>query len=150
MPVINVFLHFVWGTKNRTPFLATPEIRQSVWQHMVENGKIKSIFILGVSGHKDHCHCIVSLSADQAISKIAQLIKGEASFWINKSGLISPYFPKAKFDWQEDYFVESISPHLLYSVRNYLAIQEEHHIKYSFQEEYEKFLKANNEWNLPK
>jgi REP element-mobilizing transposase RayT len=149
MPVINILLHYVWGTKNRTPFLITPEIRKLVWRHMADNAKIKGIYLIDVSGHKDHCHCIISLSKDQTVTKIAQLIKGECSYWINKSGLISEYFPKEKFDWQEDYFVESISPHLLHSVRNYLDIQEEHHKRYSFQEECEKFLKANNEWNLP-
>jgi putative transposase len=149
MPVVNVLLHFVWATKNRTPYLATPEIRQKVWQHLSDNAKIKGIHLIAVSGHSDHCHCIVSLGKDQTISKIAQLLKGECSFWINKSGLISDFFPKEKFDWQEDYFAESVSPHLLHATKNYLLIQEEHHKKNSFQDEIEKFFKEYNAGNLP-
>jgi len=149
MSVINVFLHFVWATKNRTPFLITPEIRKSVWQHIETNAKTKDIYVLETSGHKDHCHCIVSLSKDMNISKIAQLLKGECSYWINKSGLITEHFREEKFDWQEDYFVESISPHLLQSVRNYLYIQEEHLKTHSFEEEYQNFFKEFKEGNLP-
>lgn len=147
--MINVFLHFVWATKNRTPYLITPEIRKLVWQHIEINAKAKGIYILAINGHKDHCHCIVSLNKEQTISKIVQLLKGECSFWINKSNLITEYFPTEKFDWQDDYFVESVSPHLLHSVRNYLSIQEEHHKKFGFEDEYEKFLKESNERNLP-
>jgi putative transposase len=43
MPHIKVYLHFVWSTKNREPFLKTLEIREKVWQHIKENSKTKDI-----------------------------------------------------------------------------------------------------------
>ena len=149
MPVLIIFLHFVWSTKNRTPFLPTPEIRQKVWQHTKDNAKLKGIHLLEISGFKDHCHCIISLGKDQTVSKIAQLLKGECSYWINKTGIINDFFSKEKFDWQDDYYVESVSPHHLHAMRNYLLIQEEHHKTTSFEEEYERFFKEYNEGNLP-
>ena len=140
MSIIKVYLHFVWSTKNRTPFLTTLETRKKVWKHLEDNARSKGIYTLGIGGHKDHCHCLISLGHDQSISKIAHFLKGECSFWINKTGLIQEDFPKEKFDWQDEYHVESVSPHLLQSVLNYISIQEEHHQKFSFQQEIEKFL----------
>jgi len=144
MPIIKVYLHYVWSTKNRIPFLTTKEIRLQLWQHLEDNAKIKGIYTLGMGGHKDHCHCLVSMCHDQTISKIAQLLKGESSFWINKTGLILNDFPQEKFDWQDEYFAESVSPHLVPSVQNYILIQEEHHHQYTLQEEIEKLIADHN------
>ena len=40
-----------------------------------------------VNGYSDHCHCLISLSSNQNIENIVQLIKGESSYWINKNCL---------------------------------------------------------------
>jgi REP element-mobilizing transposase RayT len=103
MPFVKVYIHFVWSTKNRTPFLSTPELRKTMWQHIKENSIKKNIFIDCVNGHADHCHCLVSLSIDQDIKTVMQLIKGESSNWMNKQNLI-----KHKFEWQDEYFAVSV------------------------------------------
>ena len=84
MPFLEVYIHLVWSTKNRAPLLETKEIRQKVWQHMRENAEEKGIFIDFINGYSDHCHCLISLGVDQNIQRVVQLIKGEASHWINK------------------------------------------------------------------
>src|SRR6478609_8819436 len=104
MPLIKVYIHFVWGTKNRKPYLNTKELRLQVWNHIRENAKQKGIFVDFINGYSDHCHCLVSLGTDQTIQKVMQLIKGESSFWINKSDLC-----KTKFGWQDEYFAVSVS-----------------------------------------
>ena len=63
-----------------------------------------------------------------------QLIKGEASFWINKNKLIQG------FEWADEYFAVSVSESQLYKVREYIANQEEHHRKKTWQEEYDEFM----------
>jgi putative transposase len=65
MSFIKVYIHFVWSTKNRIPFLATKELRQKVWKHIKENAKEKGIHIDFVNGYSDHCHCLVSLGQNQ-------------------------------------------------------------------------------------
>jgi REP element-mobilizing transposase RayT len=78
----------------------------------------------------------VSLGADQTIEKIAQLIKGESSFWFNnKSGLNAP-----KLEWQDEYFAVSVSESILESVRSYIDNQVSHHQKKTFMEEYNEFI----------
>jgi REP element-mobilizing transposase RayT len=135
MPYIKTYIHFVWSTKNRFPFLDSKEVRQKVWHHIKENAKEKGIFIDFVNGYTDHCHCLVSLGADQTIQKTMQLIKGESSFWINKNKLCLD-----KFEWQDEYFAVSVSESMIDKVRNYIRNQEEHHRKQSFQEEYDEFM----------
>ncbi|SFO57128.1 REP element-mobilizing transposase RayT [Algoriphagus ornithinivorans] len=135
MPYIKVYIHFVFTTKNRFPFLNNLETRLAVWDHIRQNCKKKGIFIDRVSGHKDHCHCLISLGIDQTIQKVMQLIKGESSFWINKNNLI-----KERFEWQDEYFAVSVSESIVEKVRNYISNQEIHHAKKSFKDEYDEFL----------
>ena len=84
MPWVKIWIHFVWSTKNREPFL-NDEIRQKVFQHIRENAREKGIHIDFINGYVQHVHCLISLGTDQTIEKIMQLIKGESSFWINKN-----------------------------------------------------------------
>lgn len=134
MSHIRVWLHFVWSTKNREPLL-TEDIRKKVLSHIKENASNKSIFVDFINGWVDHIHCLVSLGPDQTIEKIAQLLKGESSFWINRNRLCP-----GKFRWQDDYFVVSVSESLVESVRNYIRNQEVHHRTRTFDDEYEDFL----------
>ena len=135
MAHVKVYIHFVWSTKNREPFLKTKELRKKVWQHIRENAKEKEIFIDFINGYAEHCHCLISLGIDQTIAKIMQLVKGESAYWINKNQLTEP-----KFEWQDEYFAVSISESMLDKVRDYIKNQEEHHHRKSYQEEYDEFI----------
>jgi REP element-mobilizing transposase RayT len=134
MPLVKVWIHFVWSTKNRQPLLSD-EIRPKVFQHIRQNAAEKGIFIDFIGGYVDHLHCLVSLRTDQTIEKIIQLIKGESSFWINKNKLC-----KEKFEWQDEYFAVSVSESVIDNVREYIKKQEEHHRKQTFKDEFESFL----------
>lgn len=135
MPYIKLYIHFVWSTKNRYPFLNTPDLRRKVWNHIQENASEKGVFIDFIGGYSDHCHCLVSLGTDQTIQNVMQLIKGESSFWINKQQLC-----EAQFGWQNDYFAVSVSESMLEKTREYIKNQEVHHKNKSFDEEYKDFV----------
>jgi putative transposase len=135
MPFIKVYIHFVWSTKNRFPFLNSLELREKMWKHIKENGKEKGIFIDFVNGYNDHCHCLVSMKSDQTIQKVIQMIKGESAFWFNNQRLILE-----KFEWQDEYFAVSVSESMIENVRNYIRNQETHHSKKSFDDEYNKMI----------
>lgn len=134
MPFVKVWIHFVWSTKNREPFLSD-NIRQRVFQHIRENAREKEIHLDFIGGYVDHVHCLISLGTDQTIEKIMQLIKGESSFWINKNNLC-----QGKFEWQNEYFAVSVSESVVDKVRDYIGRQEEHHRKKSFDDEFDEFL----------
>ena len=135
MAFVNIMIHAVWGTKKRYPFLKK-EIRPAIFEHIRQNAKTKQIFIDSINGVEDHIHLLLGLNADMTIAKAIQLIKGEASFWINKQKLTP-----SSFEWADEYYAVSVSESQLSKVRNYISIQEEHHRKKSFQEECDAFLK---------
>ncbi len=143
MPFIKVYIHFVWSTKNRIPFLNTRKLRTKVWIHIKQNAKEKGIFIDFVNGYSDHCHCLVSLKHNQSIQEIMHLIKGESSFWINENNLLknnSKGLSDTNFEWQDDYFAVSVSESNISRVRNYIRNQEKHHAKKPFQNEYDELI----------
>jgi len=135
MPFVKVWVHFVWSTKNREPFL-TDEIRADVFGHIRENARTKQIHLDFINGYTDHVHCLISLGTDQTLEKLMQLIKGESSFWINKNRLC-----KTKFEWQDEYFAVGVCESTLENARKYIANQESHHRTKSFDDEFEDFLK---------
>ena len=128
-------IHLVWSTKNRTPFLKN-EIRPAILDHIRSNAIDKGIFIDFMNCQVDHVHCLLCLGLDQNISKIASLIKGESSHWINQEKLVI-----GKFAWQDEYFAVSVSESNISRVQQYIRNQELHHKKKSFQEEYDEFLR---------
>ena len=135
MPLLKIWIHLVWATKNRAPVL-TKNIREIIFKHIKENGKKKNIHVDFVNGHCDHVHCLVSLNAEQTIAKVVQLLKGESSYWANKNNLC-----KDKLVWQDEYFAVSVSESGVDRVREYIKNQEEHHRNKTFGEEYDEFIK---------
>jgi REP element-mobilizing transposase RayT len=136
MPYVRVWIHFVWSVKNRQPILKD-EFRELLFEHIRQNARIKDIYLDRVNGYYEHVHCLISLGSDQTIEKVAQLIKGESSFWLNnKSG-----FKTSKLEWQDEYFAVSVSESMLDTVRAYIDNQAIHHQKKTFAEEYEEFMK---------
>ena len=134
MSYVQNWLHCVWGTKDKVPFLRK-EIKHEIIEHIKTNAKAKDIYISVINGNLEHMHCLISLGADQTLAKVMQLIKGESSFWINKNKLT-----KHKFEWAVEYFGISISNSQTPKIREYIRNQEEHHKKMTWEEEYEKFL----------
>lgn len=137
MSWVRVWIHLVFSTKNREPFLVD-DIRQKVFAHIHENAKLKELKLAIVNGYTDHAHCLLALNKDMTIAKAAQLIKGESAFWINKQDLT-----KQKFMWQDDYWAVGISERDFQRVFDYIKNQQEHHRNLTFANEYEIMLK---EW----
>lgn len=139
MSFIKIYIHLVFSTKSRMPFLNTFDLRIKMWKHIKENASQKGIYLDMVNGYSDHCHCLISLGSGQNIEKVVQLLKGESSFWINKNQLTQD-----KFSWQDEYFAVSVSESKVDAVREYIKNQEKHHQKRSFADEYQEFLEKNN------
>lgn len=134
MPYVKIWLHCVWNTKCKKPFL-TKEVREKLFSHIKEYSISKNIYIDSINGFEEHVHCLISLGTEQSISKVINLLKGESSHWINSNDLVN-----GKFAWQDDYFVISVSESILNKVRYYIINQEEHHKRRSFNEELEEIM----------
>jgi putative transposase len=135
MSYLRIWIHYAWSTKDRFPLL-TKETREQLIKHMKLNAKEKDIWVDTCNGYTDHWHCLVSLSKEQSIAKVAQLLKGESAHWINKNSL-----SKGKFMWQDDYFAVSVGHSQVDAVRKYIRNQEAHHKKKTFAQEVDEFMK---------
>lgn len=135
MSHVKIWVHLVFSTKNRIPYL-TKNVRFELRQHIMDNCKKNNIFLQAINGFEDHLHCLISIGKDQTISKIAHIIKGESSFWLNKSKMLNDFF-----SWQDDYFAISVSESQLSKVMNYIHNQEAHHSTKSFAQELDAFMK---------
>jgi REP element-mobilizing transposase RayT len=134
MSYLRIWLHCVWTTKDRIPFLRE-EIREAVISHIRENSKLKGIYIDHINGYHEHLHAIISLGGTQNTSDVMQKIKGESSYWINKNKLT-----RLKFEWQDDFYAVSFGMPQLDNLREYIRNQVQHHQKVSFQEELDKII----------
>ena len=137
MSFVKILVHVVWGTKYREPTLVKQK-REVFFEHIRENAKEKKIHIVSLGGYTDHVHCLISMTKDESIAKIVQLLKGESSNWANKRNL----FP-TKLIWAEDYFAASISAGATTKVKAYIENQDRHHSKMTSGEEYNRFKLAH-------
>ena len=134
----NVLLHVVFSTKNRIPFLNTPELRGIMTGYMV--GTLQNIncpsLIVGVV--EDHVHILCNLSRTITISKLIEELKTGSSARIKAEGS-----RVQEFYWQNGYGAFFVSQSNVEVVKTYIANQEEHHRKLTFQEEYRRFLERH-------
>ena len=135
MSWIRIWVHLVFSTKDREPFLHNNQVRYKVFEHIKLNAEKKNIWLDCINGYHEHAHCLISLGKDQSISQLAQLIKGESSYWINQNNLTV-----GKFSWQDDYWAVSISESHVPSVRDYIHAQENHHKTKNFLTETNDFM----------
>jgi len=125
MPYVNVWIHLNWTTKYRLPVL-NKKIRYQICGHIRGNARLKGIFLDHINFVDDHVHVLVSMKADQSISSIVHMLKGESSHWINQRKLFN-----FRFEWQEEYYAISLHKSALPQIRRYIRNQEEHHLRKS-------------------
>ena len=123
MSYLRIWLHCVWTTNRRIPYLRD-EIKNKVILHILNNAKLKKIYIDHINGYHEHLHALISLVGNQTVSEIMQKIKGESSFWINRNKLT-----RLKFEWQDDFYSVSIGMPQLENLRSYIRNQDQHHQK---------------------
>jgi REP element-mobilizing transposase RayT len=134
MSYVKIWIHAVWAVKNRKPILGSEE-RKILFEHIHKNAFEKDILMELAGGHNNHIHCLFRLRNNQTIENVMQLIKGESSFWFNKSRL-----SQLKLNWQKEYFAVSVSESQVDSVKKYISNQEKHHKKKTWEEEYNEFI----------
>lgn len=129
-----VYLHIVFSTKNRRPFLENEALRNQCHAYLAGTYKARGSDSLVVGGVADHVHILCTLGRQESISVLVRELKRESSKAMKEKGLPSFY-------WQAGYGVFSISPSHVPAVKQYIKAQEAHHKKESFQSEFRRLLK---------
>lgn len=89
----------------------------------------------------DHTHTLIDLPTNLTIENVIHLFKGSSSHWINQHRLI-----KGRFAWGRGYGAFSVSHSDVGRVAKYIANQDGHHRKRTFEDEYQRFVR-NTVWN---
>ena len=131
----NLVIHVIFSTKGRRPFIS-PEIRHDL--HAYLGGIVRELggTALIIDGTADHVHMLMRIRPSQAVAEVMRVVKANSSRWVHYKG-------RAGFAWQTGYGSFSVSESNVPAVSGYIANQEEHHRKRSFQEEFVAFLKKN-------
>ena len=134
-----VYLHIVFSTKHREPLLKDPGLRQEAHAYLGGTCRNMDSPSLIVGGVEDHVHVLARLSRNHSIAELVRELKRESSKWLkDKDPDLSA------FHWQIGYGAFAISPGHVEALRAYIAAQEEHHRRETFQDEFRRLLKKYN------
>ena len=138
-----VYLHIVFSTKDRHPFLNDPDLRDELHKYLGGTANKLNCQVVRVGGVADHVHILCRLDRTITIADLVKELKRESSQWLKPKG------PElANFYWQKGYGAFSVSASNLEEVRAYIADQERHHQKLSFQDEFRFLLQKHGiEWD---
>ncbi len=137
-----IWVHLVWSTLNREPMLSpTAGVKAAGW--LREYAASKDIYLRNCFFNADHVHVLIDLPTSRSIEELMQLFKGASSHWINEQGLVN-----GKFGWGRGYGAFSVSESNVAEVVAYIAGQEEHHRRRSFDEELKLFVQRHGlQWH---
>jgi REP element-mobilizing transposase RayT len=129
--------HIIFSTKNRAPLISA-DLQPRLFAYMGGIAASEGNVLVAAGGIPDHVHLLVSLSREIAVAAAVRLLKANSSKWIHET------FPELQhFSWQAGYGAFAVSYSHLDRVKRYLANQEEHHRKQTFQEEFVAFLRRH-------
>ena len=137
-PIVKNYIHIIYSTKNRVPFL-NPVIQPELFRYLSVICKNYDCVPLKMGGYSDHVHILCLLSKKIPLIKLIEQLKSHSSKWIKTKDLYLK-----NFYWQLGYGAFSINPTEVEIAKNYIDSQNEHHKMISFQDEYRSFLKKYN------
>jgi REP element-mobilizing transposase RayT len=129
--LVQIYVHLVFSTKHRQPFLKDNNFRDRTHRYLAGIcGNLKCPAI-AVGGVEDHVHALCRLGKTTEIADLIRDLKRDSSKWVKVE---NPQL--AEFHWQEGYGAFSISPSHVEALTGYVARQEEHHRRETFQDEF--------------
>ncbi len=132
-----LFTHVVFSTARRAPLLGD-DIRSRV--HAYFGGIIRELggTAMAIGGTTDHLHVLLQLGSDANLADCLRIAKTNSSRWIHEK------WPNHRdFAWQRGYAAFTVSASNVDAVIRYIAGQEEHHRKVSFEKEFLTFLRKH-------
>jgi putative transposase len=131
-----ILVHAVFSTKDRRPSLREKKVRIEL--HNYIGGILNRLDCqpVIVGGVEDHIHLLCALSRTCQPSEMIKEAKRGSALWLK--GKSTEFHD---FAWQSGYGIFSIGFSQIDAVRNYIAGQEEHHHKISFQDEFRQLLR---------
>jgi REP element-mobilizing transposase RayT len=126
-----ILVHLTFSTKERRPFLQDAAVRDELFGYsatVLKNIESPALIINGIA---DHLHVLFALSRKLSLANVVEELKTSTSKWIKDKGQCL-----RGFYWQSGYGAFSVSESRVPVVKQYIANQEEHHRKRTFQDEF--------------
>jgi putative transposase len=140
------YLHLVFSTKERRPFLRDPEMRSRLHEYLGGISKELDCPPVRIGGVEDHVHLLCRFGRTISQADWAKELKRVSSIWLKEQNTNNATW--RTFQWQGGYATFSVSVSNLEKVTEYIAKQDEHHRKMNFQDELRTLLKKHKvEWN---
>ena len=130
----NLLVHAIWSTKNRQKFIYK-DVKNRLHGYLRTAIDDNGAKLLYINGMEDHVHLLLVVPLTLLIPDLLEKIKPASTKWVHKT------FPDLnEFAWQTGYGAFSVGKANLQQVINYIKNQEEHHKKFTFEEEFIKLL----------
>jgi putative transposase len=138
-----IYLHIVFSTKERHPFLVDDVIRTRTHEYLGGICNKLECPVVRAGGATDHVHVLCHLGRTMDPATLIKELKRVSSIWIKEG------FPSlGEFHWQKGYGAFSVSPSHVPDLIKYIENQMEHHKTESFQDEFRRLLrKYGLEWD---
>jgi putative transposase len=133
-----VYLHLVFSTKDRRPFLRDKTVRDALHAYLGGVSKTLDCPPLIVGGVEDHVHLLGRFARTITQAEWVKELKRISNGWLKEQGRAY-----ADFEWQGGYADFSVSQSNLEQVKQYIVSQEEHHRKTTFQDEVRTLLRKH-------
>ena len=117
-----LFVHFVWTTYERYPWIA-PSLEERLYASIRAEAIRCGAEVLAVGGMPDHVHLVLRKPPSISESTLMQRIKGVSSTFIRQQILTNG----EPFHWQEHYGVFSFHKRHVAQVVAYVNNQKQHH-----------------------
>jgi len=129
-----VIVHVIFTTKDRHPFIVS-DMRPRLHAYLATVARNAGCEAYRVGGMAEHIHLALRLSRTITIADLVETLKTSSSKWVKtqSQSLVG-------FSWQRGYGCFSVGPMHLEALIRYIERQEEHHKKWTFEEEYRRFL----------
>jgi REP element-mobilizing transposase RayT len=137
-----VYIHLVFSTKARRPFLRDENIRSSLHPYLGKISKQLGCAPIITGGVDDHVHLLARLGRTITQAEWVKELKRVSNLWLKENHSIRD------FEWQGGYADFSVSASNLEVVKKYIANQDKHHRRMSFQDELRTLLRRHEvEWD---
>jgi REP element-mobilizing transposase RayT len=133
----SLLIHVIFSTKNRAPDLSA-EIAGRLFPYMAGIISERKVVPVIINGPADHVHILVSVPTNESVAELLRVVKANSSRWVHEQ-----FAAQKGFGWQAGYAAFSVSGSRAASVKDYIARQQEHHRRVSFQEEFVSFLQKH-------
>ena len=136
MSYTDLLYHVVYATKERAP-LITNTLRPRLHEYL--GGTVRGLggVALEVNGVADHVHILAKPRPTISVSEFLSKLKSGSSGWAKRQ-------TAGRFGWQARFAAFTVSESQVERVRRYIRNQEEHHRKFSFEEEFRALLIAHH------